>query len=115
MLNNLPPFYIGQKVIYITGINMPKGIIDIVIDIKKCPCKCDTHMILLSKNKYEEEFLDSTIPLVECELCGNIVDVKDELEIMGYWLASSFRSLQEQTFPLISYSKVLDKELVCAN
>jgi hypothetical protein len=37
-LNNLPPFYEGQKVVYITGIAMPKYSIHTVKAVIKHPC-----------------------------------------------------------------------------
>lgn len=39
-LNNLPPFYVGQKVVYITGDNMPKNSIHIVREVILADCGC---------------------------------------------------------------------------
>jgi len=39
-LKNLPPFYVGQKVVYITGISMPKDSIHIISDCLKKECNC---------------------------------------------------------------------------
>ena len=40
MKSNIPPFHIGQKVMYITGKNMPKDSMHIVKDIYQSECGC---------------------------------------------------------------------------
>lgn len=112
-LNNLPPFYIGQKVVYITGKNMPKGTIDTIIDIKPNWCSCCPYVLLLKDNKVDDDFRDCSN--VECECCGEIVPLEKHLTIRFFWFSTSFRPLQEQTFPLISMKKVLEEQLVCSN
>jgi hypothetical protein len=83
---NLPPFYVNQKIVYITGVNAPKDSIWIVRKIEKHP------------------------------VFGWLVyvDFTIGININGAF-ASSFKPLQEQTFPLITYSKIQEEVLICAN
>jgi len=113
---NIAPFYIGQKVVYITGNNMPKGTIDVVADIKQDLCGC--WFISLSKNK--SSLVRETNPLasiIQCGTCHKMFGREGWVKLDYYWLASSFRPVQEQTFPLITYEKVMEKEkqLISAN
>lgn len=109
-LNNLPPFYIGQKVIYITGISMPKNSTHVVSDVWQEPCGCWAIYI----NNQKVEFVPKEYTNCVCQFCNritpNIGKIKDNC-----WLAASFRPLIEQTFPLIKYSKILEEVPVSAN
>lgn len=107
-LKNLPPFYIGQKVVYITGTNMPKWSKHIVSDVFKFPCGCWAIMVVGNQKKH---VLPKKSDLWECVQCGKTFSDR----VLCGFLASSFRSLQKQTFPLITYSKIIEKELVSAN
>lgn len=114
-LNNLPPFYIGQKVVYITGIQLPIYTQDTVIDIIKNNCKCCEYLIKVKKHPGEKTIIEDKHPYVRCADCAHIVLTSEWNKTIGYWLASSWRPLQEQTFPLISMKKVLEEQLVCSN
>lgn len=105
MKSNLAPFYIGQKVIYITGIHMPKNSIHTVLNVKQIDCG---HWVIdIGKN--------SNIPYtyVGCAICNT--GTTQFISHVDWFAANSFRPVQEQKFPLISYSKVLEEELICAN
>lgn len=111
---NLPPFYIGQKVVYITGLNMPKGTIDVVVAIKKSHCKCTEWMILLQANRSRAIYPKNPLAThFQCPACGEAYPVLAYNQ--EYWDANSFRPLEEMKFPLIKYSKVLEEQLVSSN
>jgi hypothetical protein len=113
-LNNLPPFYIGQKVVYITGKIMPKDSIHIVSDIKREDCGC----WVISINGYK---LHSSLPpkpykCFTCDSCGGIMlETWTSNDGFDGWNPNSFRAIQEQSFPLLTYSKVLEEVAVSAN
>lgn len=109
---NLPPFYIGQKVVYVTGRNMPKDSVHIVLDVKKGNCKCSDYEIKISVDSVEV-YVSAKTTHIQCYDCHTVVSIGDHNS--GYWAASSFRPLQEQSYPLIKYSKVLEEESVCSN
>jgi len=113
-LNNLPPFYIGQKVIYITGTNMPKDSIHTVSGLHKSDCGC--YVIQINGQPPKVEIGDISNPNWKCKQCGKQYKKTNE-NCFRRWLASSFRPLQEETFPLIELSKVIEKEkqLVSSN
>jgi len=109
-LNNLPPLYIGQKVVYITGYNMPKDSIHIVKDVFKIKC-CNTWIISI------------TTPFIIgkgyhlCSCCNTELSSDFILNIPKNqsFSASSFRAIESQSFPLLTYSKVLEEVAVSAN
>jgi hypothetical protein len=106
-LNNLPPFFVGQKVVYITGNHMPKDSIHTVLGCKQYPCGHWTVKINTSSgiNYYAKG--------LTCICLKSRIDIDDGIEY--YWAAASFRPLQEQKFPLIKLKKIIEKELVSAN
>lgn len=104
---NIPPFYVGQKVEYITGNNMPKYSKHIVSNVYKSPCGC---WMIDINNTSKIQTLGEHSYWECCECKGKIYDYN----FYG-WYATSFRPIQEQTFPLMTYSKVIEKELVSAN
>jgi len=106
-LNNLPPFYIGQKVVYITGHNMPKDSIHIVYDYYQSECGCWS--IAIDNKPFE---IKET--LRRCICCNDIRNGKAFINNTG-WIYTSFRALKEQSFPLLTYSKVLEEVGVSAN
>ena len=101
---SLPPFYVGQNVVYITGVNMALNSTHIINEITPSDCGCFTVGI-------------NNIPLIKkyglfiCVVCGKYTNT----DSINGWAASSFRAIKEQTFPLLTYSKVIEKELVSAN
>lgn len=101
-MKNLPPFYIGQKVIYITGLNAPKNSIHTVTDIIPKPCGCfsiniDNKPIIKAKNQH-----------FNCRNC-NTSYTKDNA-LIG-WNTNSFRPAQESAFPNMTLKEVIKKEL----
>lgn len=109
-LNNLAPFYVGQKVVYITGYNMPKNTVCVVTAVFKKPyCNC-WHIDI---NKPNPGGLYNHPGKYNCTECGSVYTVH-ESQLRG-WAASSFRPLQEQSFPLIKYTRVLKDVPVSAN
>lgn len=104
---DIPPFYIGQKVVCIntifTGRGMKPPLIKdktyIVKSIIKCTC---------NSYKIDIGFL-SGIGSSKC-LCGH----KTYSE-KWHVRADRFKPLQEIKLPLMSYSKILEEELVGVN
>lgn len=101
----LPPFYIGQKVVYLTGLNMPKGTIKTVEQIVKFDCGC--YLIGFSENQsgdYSHQKCDKHDSYI---LHPGVI----------LWAPKSFVPLLEQKFPLIKLSRVIEEnlELVSSN
>ncbi len=95
---NLPPFYIGQKVIYITGAFMPKDTICTIkqIEQKGCGCWCvDINVSVHTPTGY-----------FRCHNHSNF-RIKDNGMI---WDANSFRPFQQTSFPLLTLSKIKETE-----
>lgn len=108
-LKNLPPFYEGQQVVYLTGINAPKNSIHTIREIIKMPCGC----WFLDINK-------TIIGRVEAEYvycADHQSDAVKKTRITSYWNSKSFAPLQQSKFPLIEYREVIEKErqLITAN
>ncbi len=108
MNNNLLPFYVGQKVVYITGKNAPKDSVHTVLDIWKQPCGCI--VIEIEANTGDPILLGNR--RYECRLCKGIYIANQQKR---GWAATSFRPLQQLKFPLMTYSKVIEEQLVSAN
>lgn len=108
---NLPPFYVGQKVVYITGISMPKNSTHFVSKIVQVECGC-WHMAIngLPFNKLPK---GHTLTCLECK---KGFPQTEENSFYG-WDPNSFRPIQEQKYPLIKLTKVIEKEkqLMSAN
>lgn len=97
-LNNLAPFYVGQKVVCIKthtiGIYKQGQVFTITdVYIQKCGCKWVVNIGVFSN-----------IPTMECSSCGFNYSQDN-----GF-AASSFKPLQESVFPSLTMSKVLEKE-----
>ena len=96
---NLPPFYIGQKVVYITGIAMPKYSIHRVLGLCQFSCGCwcvDVGMPPVGN-----------FSLIVCS-----EHPENNLPINGkewFW-ASSFRPTEEKPFPLMTFTQIKEKE-----
>ena len=112
MEKNFHPFYIGQKVVYITGVNMPKGSIHTVTNVRLNFCG-NCYRIEINNIKCQPEHPDeiNKATIIECGECGSCVHKETYLN-SGYindWRATSFRPLNEE-FQSISYEKVLEEE-----
>lgn len=106
LMNNIPPFTIGEKIVYITGNNMPKNSIHKVLNIIQFPCGC--WVLDVGKRKY------SPPGYFTCGGCKK--SFFDDKEDNVHWFRStSFRPVQEAKFPLIKYSKVLEEVEVGSN
>lgn len=110
--SNLPKFYIGQKVRYITGIHMPKNSTHIVSDYHIQPCGCHTMAIDGEKLKT----VTSTRPLIGCEECGKVM-LSGGAVVDNLWSPDSFLAVQEQNYPLMSFFQILkvEKEEILIN
>lgn len=100
-LNNLPLFYVGQKVVAIkdhSQWSFKKGDEFVVRGIKPKPCGCagwDINIGISNTRDY------STI---YCSLCG----IKRSWD--GYYCASCFAPIQQAKFPLITFEAIKVKE-----
>jgi len=101
---NLPPFYVGQKVVYITGISMPKNSIHVVLGIWRAPCGCWVVDVSESPNygQYKTEWY------LLCASCGNHFQVSKP-ERQGIF-ASSFRAIDEAKPPLMTFTQIKETE-----
>jgi hypothetical protein len=105
-LNNLPPFYVGQKVVYITGISMPKNSVHVVSDVYKKGCGC----CIIGINGDKIIFRKPKTGLIECSSCRKGYKSDKIFDSKG-WNSGSFRPLQQQNFPLMKLSEIKIKEL----
>lgn len=102
---NLPPFYIGQKVVYITGNNMPKGSIHTVTGIKQMVCGCWDLFI----NNEPPWKLRATTQYLECTECG--IHIPNTIENCLYgWDANSFRAIEEIKASIMTLSQIKETE-----
>lgn len=102
------PFYLGQRVVYTTGLYMPKNSIHVISDIKRRRCGC--WAVEINGNKLITE--KSTRPLVRCESCFkvNIQNIGEDMIVEG-WKATSFKPIQESPFSSMTTKEVAEKEL----
>lgn len=100
-LENLPPFYIGQKVVYITGINMPKDSIHTVRDIVQSECGCWSIKVDAVNEIIQQG-------LVLCKACNTILP-RTKSKWKGF-SAESFRAFEESIFPSLTMKRVVEKE-----
>jgi hypothetical protein len=103
---NLPPFYIGQKVVYLTGINMPKGTICKVSDYHVNPCGCK--YLYVNNEKKEYEFGATDAPFFKCNTCGDIYLKSSGPTSTNGWVAESFAPIEEA--PLLTFSQIKKAE-----
>lgn len=104
-LENLPPFYVGQKVVYIGSI-MPKNSIHIVSDVVLFTCGCCAVAVNSKIVKTEK---------VNQIICGTCGKYKKGIKFIdnGYaYNSKSFRPLTESPFPTLTMSRVVEKESV---
>lgn len=107
---NLQPFYVGQKVVYITGINMQKNSIHTVLECIKMNCKCNRWLIKIKTNSAKQN-LSKDVVYVECDVCRSYIPIEYFLKYEnGLWQSKSFRPLQQHSFPLITLSKIQEME-----
>lgn len=104
-LENLPPFYLGETVEYITGILMPKGTRVKVTDLWQNDCGC---WALCFNGSPRDIKSIGNHDGWKCPNCDKHLGY--QLQIESGWKASSFRSLQKQSFPLMKFTEILKKE-----
>jgi hypothetical protein len=113
---NIPPFYIGQKVVYITGNNMPKNSIHTVLDVALYFCgKC--WGIKISTPSNDDSALESWFNGAKCVRCGTSVDRSTFFKNrkIDYWDAKSFRPVQELKMKKVELHKLMEEIPVSAN
>ena len=98
-LNNLPPFYVGQKVVAVASHSQglfKQGQIFTIKSVFISKCKCNDWSVTIgytSNNK-----------LKECSTCGAVWDNDFSFS------ATRFAPLQESVFPSLTMSRVIEKE-----
>lgn len=100
---NLPPFHIGQKVIYITGKYMPKNSIHTVEEVIKDVCGC--YIISVNTKTPKVEY---GVTHLYCGVCKKQFPINKWKT--NYWNASSFRAAEEINIPLMTFSEIKKKE-----
>jgi hypothetical protein len=116
MNSNIPPFYIGQKVVYITGVNMPKNSIHKVLACYKSACgKCWSVIIEALSNYNPKNIGECTH--VKCPRCNSVQTKQQFLQnaVKGGWCAESFRPVQELKMKKVELSKLMEELPVSAN
>jgi len=104
-MNNLklPPFYVGQKVVYITGKRMPKNSIHTITGIVKHDCG---HFGVYINTKNFN--WGPTIKYCKCEICGELSPVSPGST--KPWSTLSFRAIEEAKPPLMTFTQIKEKE-----
>lgn len=102
-LNNLPPFYVGQKVVATK--NHPLGAFKkddkfTILQISKKCCSWNVTIGITMPNLTSE-----------CRKCGRIWFSDGQWWFLSEW----FAPIKEQKFPLIKLTRIIEKELVSAN
>lgn len=108
-MNNLPPFYIGQKVVYITGLRMPKNSIHIVSDIIQNSCGCYT----IGINNIPIQVKINGTSMCRCTSCHQILPYRAH---ENGWCVNSFRAIEENP-QYMTFEKIheLEKEEILIN
>lgn len=96
-LSNLPPFYIGQKVVAIKNHSQgvfKKGDTFTVLGVSKHCCKWCIEIGIQGMGKWE------------CSVCN-----VEHPHIKEWFMhADMFSPIQEQSYPLMTFSKIVEKE-----
>jgi hypothetical protein len=100
----IPPFYIGQKVVYITGLQMPKNSIHVVSDTFLSKCGC---WVIEINNKKLTPFTAKT-NRTRCLNCGNAYNSHNN-DYTG-WASNSFRAFEEKKLQLLTFIEIKEKE-----
>jgi hypothetical protein len=104
-LNNLQPFYVGQKVVCIkshSDLEYKKGEIYTIKGIAKNRCKCSLYLIDIGVTSIN----DRNYTTEYCYGCKTI----NKWQSIHWYLPSGFSPLQESVFPSLKLSKVIEKE-----
>lgn len=100
---NIPPFYIGQEVIYIKSEWFPKYSKHIVTYIGKCQCGC-WEIYVDGKSWGKNDLKGQNVSCKEC--CKMFVSNENEI---GYF-ASDFKGIEKMKTPLLTFEKIKEKE-----
>lgn len=103
MKANIPPFYIGQKVVYITGINMPKNSVHVVTGMNCSPC-CGAFRLFIEIPAGKN---DPTKPYA---LCTNGCKYKKPQNYEVAWDPNSFRPLEYIKPKLMTFEEINQTE-----
>lgn len=109
---NIAPFQIGDKVIYITGISMPKNSIHEITGLHIHACGC--WAVAINNIPFRE--MNVTTPMVRCIICYDVHSSR-HYKIDG-WAATSFRKVSEQPMKKLTFKeieKVETEEVICLN
>ena len=103
MKANIPPFYVGQKVVYIKSEWFPKDSVHIVSSINRIKCGCwEVYVDGKGWGKNNQRNKN-----VICKGCyGRYFSVKTYL---GY-LHSDFKPIEEMKAPLLTFEKIKEEE-----
>jgi len=105
---NLPPFYIGQKVIYITGISMPKDSVHTVSDMRQNICGCWSIEINGAVIKTIPFKNDGTH--VSCDDCNYFEPLRSSHFKLTGWDPRSFRAIKEAKPPPLTFTQIKETE-----
>jgi len=101
---NLPPFYAGQKIVYITGRNMPINSTHTVISCAKNYCGTCWVVIIEAKPPVFSRERLAAATLVRCMGCKAVVPKSVYVnKRTGGWIAASFRPVQEQKMVKVNF------------
>jgi hypothetical protein len=101
--SNIPPFVVGDKVVYITGISMPKGSTHIVNSLFQSVCGCWS----IGINNVNPEVL--FVGKCRCSNCKSVI-IDSCFHHKTCWRATSFRKVSEQKVKLISFETIKENE-----
>lgn len=90
-------WYVGQKIVYITGINLPKNSIHVIRSLTHMRCGCISIDIGLVKNAYYD--------YLQCDQCKSLTYVNTNIR---HFSAASFRPLLDDS---IEYAENLLEEI----
>ena len=103
--NNLPPFYVGEEVEYVTGKLMPKGTKVIVTKIFKSPCGCWSMFHDGPKGNF------TTSKNTTCGICRSVWPAITKIGEELPWITKSFRRLQRtKPMTLIKLAEIQETE-----
>lgn len=105
---NLPPFLPGDKVVYLTGISMPKNSIHTVTKVFRNPCGCWGILIDTKSPSGTAGYYKG------CQHCRKDFIIQQFFE--PSWHPKSFRKVQEQPFRTVTFEKIMEEtEKICVN
>lgn len=109
MKNNTPPFFVGQKVVYISDSTngLKRNAVYQITNILIQPCGCFAFDIGLEKHTSLE---------IQCECCDCGRNVQNPFYVshddnFGFWIsANDIRPTQELKAPMLTFEKIKEEE-----